>query len=368
MMLLQAQNNNNSSASFPSLAALSAGWLALCTGLVLKHGELLTVFVAFCACFALAAIIMMLSGTSSTTAEAVQVRNTVSVTMYSAALAYLAITTTRDDNTTKAKLFLTSLPCPEFVALSTAAGTLAFDHWYSHLFCCPPPLHWFRVAQQALLLTAAVVVLVVAHPAALSRHRTVICAALVYQIVRATAATPVVATTTTTTLTQKKSTVSHNKASSAASTTQKNHSNDNQNTTITDRSQLWHLNGQSYDLRSFLERHPGGREALLLGQGRHDCTALVQSYHPFNLTAVQQALQKYRLVDNLTKNTQNDNNTLMNDPFYDVLRQRVYQTLQQQGFDPLQDRAANVPRICYYMLIVTGVLLSAWGHVKVCMQ
>jgi cytochrome b involved in lipid metabolism len=42
----------------------------------------------------------------------------------------------------------------------------------------------------------------------------------------------------------------------------------------------WWIHGNGYDLDEFVERHPGGRESILLGKGR-DCTALVESYHPF---------------------------------------------------------------------------------------
>jgi cytochrome b involved in lipid metabolism len=44
---------------------------------------------------------------------------------------------------------------------------------------------------------------------------------------------------------------------------------------------LWMIHGVSYDLQEFLERHPGGRESILLGRGR-DCTALFESYHAFS--------------------------------------------------------------------------------------
>ena len=44
---------------------------------------------------------------------------------------------------------------------------------------------------------------------------------------------------------------------------------------------LWFIHGNGYDLKEFVERHPGGKEAILLGRGR-DCTALVESYHPFS--------------------------------------------------------------------------------------
>eukprot|EP00933_Yihiella_yeosuensis_P043764 TRINITY_DN38716_c0_g1_i1.p1 TRINITY_DN38716_c0_g1~~TRINITY_DN38716_c0_g1_i1.p1 ORF type:complete len:436 (+),score=80.17 TRINITY_DN38716_c0_g1_i1:73-1380(+) len=44
---------------------------------------------------------------------------------------------------------------------------------------------------------------------------------------------------------------------------------------------LWYIHGNSYDLSGFVDKHPGGRMALLTGRGR-DCTALFESYHPWN--------------------------------------------------------------------------------------
>jgi len=43
----------------------------------------------------------------------------------------------------------------------------------------------------------------------------------------------------------------------------------------------WYIHGQSYDLSGFVEKHPGGKLAILSGRGR-DCTALFESYHPWN--------------------------------------------------------------------------------------
>ena len=42
----------------------------------------------------------------------------------------------------------------------------------------------------------------------------------------------------------------------------------------------WLIHGHEYDLNDFVRRHPGGKEAILLGRGR-DCTALFESYHSF---------------------------------------------------------------------------------------
>lgn len=44
---------------------------------------------------------------------------------------------------------------------------------------------------------------------------------------------------------------------------------------------LWYIHGHAYDLSGFVEKHPGGRLAILSGRGR-DCTALFESYHPWN--------------------------------------------------------------------------------------
>jgi len=44
---------------------------------------------------------------------------------------------------------------------------------------------------------------------------------------------------------------------------------------------MWYIHGNNYDLTKFVDKHPGGRLALLTGKGR-DCTALFESYHPWN--------------------------------------------------------------------------------------
>ena len=43
---------------------------------------------------------------------------------------------------------------------------------------------------------------------------------------------------------------------------------------------LWRIHGKEYDLADFVNKHPGGKESILLGRGR-DCTALFESYHAF---------------------------------------------------------------------------------------
>ena len=43
---------------------------------------------------------------------------------------------------------------------------------------------------------------------------------------------------------------------------------------------LWLIHGTEYDLNDFVDRHPGGKESILLGRGR-DCSAMFDSYHAF---------------------------------------------------------------------------------------
>jgi len=59
-------------------------------------------------------------------------------------------------------------------------------------------------------------------------------------------------------------------------------------------SELWIYRGERYDLRSFVDNHPGGSHAILLGQGR-DCTQLFDSYHPFT-DVPRKVLARYKYV------------------------------------------------------------------------
>jgi cytochrome b involved in lipid metabolism len=128
-----------------------------------------------------------------------------------------------------------------------------------------------------------------------------------------------------------------------------------------DSSHLWRIYGQAYDLSDYVNIHPGGKEAILLGRGRPDCTALFESYHPFSKSQVQMILQKYRVQD-APKNKTID---LQKDPFYEILCNRVSQTLQEQQFSPIHDRAATWQRTMYYMIIVCAVVSSGIYHCRV---
>jgi len=134
--------------------------------------------------------------------------------------------------------------------------------------------------------------------------------------------------------------------------------------------QLWTIHGQSYDLTNFVKRHPGGVEAILLGQGR-DCTALFESYHPFT-NKHRQVLQSYRIIaTNTNSNNNNDNNSstgisnnLKTDEFYDILKLRAKKAFLHAGIDPNTHRGATHGRALYYITVVILVCISCKYHIK----
>lgn len=119
---------------------------------------------------------------------------------------------------------------------------------------------------------------------------------------------------------------------------------------------LWWIHGNGYDLKRFVERHPGGKEAILLGKGR-DCTALVESYHAFSPHHAK-ILEKYLCKPRSKTSSQSD-------PFYEVLKQRTAAALRAKGIDPVQDRGAGWLRMSYYVVIVSLVFATGYMHIKV---
>ncbi|GLC48375.1 hypothetical protein PLESTB_000089300 [Pleodorina starrii] len=61
----------------------------------------------------------------------------------------------------------------------------------------------------------------------------------------------------------------------------------------------WVIHGQVYDLASYVAKHPGGADAIMLGRGR-DCTELFEQYHVLN-TKHLRVLERYRVSLPLAK-------------------------------------------------------------------
>ena len=88
------------------------------------------------------------------------------------------------------------------------------------------------------------------------------------------------------------------------------------------------------------------------------------------LEQVQATLAKYRVVDTVKEKAMpqkqsapGNKNLPVRDDFYEVLCDRVEQTLRQQGLDPSRDRAANIWRVLYYVMVATGLFVSGYFHI-----
>ena len=59
----------------------------------------------------------------------------------------------------------------------------------------------------------------------------------------------------------------------------------------------WRIGGKWYDLEPFLDKHPGGREALVLARDRYeDCTFVFEAHH-HNYHRARAVLRKFIVSD-----------------------------------------------------------------------
>lgn len=123
--------------------------------------------------------------------------------------------------------------------------------------------------------------------------------------------------------------------------------------------QLWYVHGKAYDLAAFESRHPGGRYALRLGQGR-DCTAMFMSYHPFT-TNHYKVLEKYRVsVPQSVLDQHVVDQRSEGDAFYKTLSERAHKVLREAGVDPV----ASPQRRLYYLTTLAVVLATYQSYVQ----
>lgn len=100
---------------------------------------------------------------------------------------------------------------------------------------------------------------------------------------------------------------------------------------------LWFVGGKAYDLAAFVAKHPGGRDALLLGRGTN-CTELFASYH---LTAHKQArlMARYEVpVDagdaKALELAGHSRFTFADDGFYKTVKRRVADHFRKKRIKP----------------------------------
>jgi hypothetical protein len=387
-------NNKDSNTSIimdnhsKSLVILSAVWLGLCATLVHKDVKLIAVFFAFLASFGLAALLTArkwlyatiysketpspsssLSSNPTTAAAKSRTRNLVGLVACSTAFWFLSGSSSSTTTTTASTR-------AEYSALSIAAGYLAFDHWFSALFGQPPRKASLVVIEDASTLIVFLIVLA-AKADSLGDYRTAICAWITYKTARLAlelddggeSQPTVTATTVTTTLTPNPSattpqpllsslTFASNKMSSSDKIMSSAGGINADSTKQPSSTQMWTIHGVMYDLHDYVDRHPGGLEAISLGRGR-DCTALFESYHPFT-EQHRSVLQKYRAKDNTASNT-----ITQRDYFYDILCQRVAKTLTAKGIHPVMDRGATPLRASYYAVVLAALIASGISHIRV---
>jgi Cytochrome b5-like Heme/Steroid binding domain len=336
----------------PSLLVLSGVWFALCCCLVWKKQQLSQIFFSFVSCFVAAGLLHLLVLPRTprwATPPPSAVSGVVGATTCAAAL-WACLHHRR--------------PYP---ALALVAGYLAFDHWYRALRQTME-VSW-GVVENAATLSVIVVWLATRHDddaaASLREHGAIkVQAWILYKL---TALLWLLAGVVATSRKQSGATPSPHEEPS-------NEIQSPANPPPAAAEQLWTIHGVEYDLRDFVSRHPGGEQAILLGQGR-DCTALFESYHPFT-GQHRVVLQRYRKPAVETKRPARiEQSTLAvsisptespaRDEFYQVLCERVAQALTEKGIDPIRNRAATLQRTLYYIIIVVCVLAAGWAHIRV---
>lgn len=181
--LFAGRTNGTNKPSTSSLRALTLLWLVLCTSLVIKHRDLLSVFWSFCASFGLAAILSRrLLGVWFCVPPR---RNNESASFKSSSPER---SLSSSQGSTRSKNLVGIIACivawmhldgkpyfwtfpsssssssssPEFTALSILAGYLAFDHWFAGLYCKRTPKSLGSVTEDALTLTGMLILLAAA--------------------------------------------------------------------------------------------------------------------------------------------------------------------------------------------------------------
>ena len=356
--------------------SLSVLWLFLCTSLVTQKPQFRHVFYAFSTCWILAGVAWVVQ--TKKTGSVKENTTTCSHPLAASAIIQHGIAMVALSASLLCHFLTNGTELPsQHGGVSILAGYLAFDHWYSALCRLPKPLG--SIVKDAVALTLSVIVLattatvaerpVVSLQQYLDYHGVLRLLYLSYELMQhavqwqgslaagiGISHEPVVHEPDTDSLGKSKQPISE--ASSLVTTQATSIIGTNSDDKDKD---AWIIHGVAYHLQDYVDRHPGGREAILLGQSR-DCTALFESYHPFT-TAHLQVLQKYRVKQ---ETPPFEEPPKQRDAFYEVLCQRVADTLRAKGLDPIQDRTATLQRRLYYMLVIVCVLVAGYAHCKVC--
>jgi len=273
-MMLPIKKESKKHENSAIMQTLSFVWFALCTSLVTKHNDLIAVFYSFAVSLLVVVAISLILK-----------RDLKASTIGAFCGELLSTNQRRDNGRTKAytgilacaaSLALVGFGCstsspyinrlshlimksPEFHALANVAGFLAFDLWYDRVCCRQFPPRLLSILEDALTLSLFSVILTNWDawdiPSSISTSRFYISLWLGYKVFRFTFEI-----------------LGHWQTETEF--------REDVNTNVVSKEYIWTVHGKDYDLNEFVNRHPGGKEAILLGRGR-DCTALFESYHPF---------------------------------------------------------------------------------------
>jgi len=320
--------------------ALALIWFSLCASLVLTRIELALVFFSFMGSSAAASLVSL----AVHPPNPMLIRNSIGILVY--AISFILILS----SISLRSIIQPSLESkqPEFHALALITGYLVFDLWYTvvHFSCKPGLLQ--TVWENALTLSIFVTILAKLAPVyALGRYRAPALVWICYRVCK------IIWEIHYFPLNYKKISASTKLIDPPSPQAKPQICISSPLTT-----NLWVIHGVEFDLSDFVQRHPGGVEAIELGRGR-DCTAMFESYHPFT-DKHWDILVKYAPPGVDMKQLK----LASTDPFYESLKRRAYDLLRQNGVNPESHRGATTGRAIYYLLIFIGLLISAGFHVK----
>jgi fatty acid desaturase len=119
---------------------------------------------------------------------------------------------------------------------------------------------------------------------------------------------------------------------------------------------LWTVHNKRYDLQGFVAKHPGGVDAISLGQG-FNCTELFESYHSLaNEKLVRATLAQYYVEDAPHGAADYDMRfDWSHTPFYTALKSRVRAHFQQQHGRVSSCRASGMQWLQLICAIIASV-------------
>jgi len=330
----------------------------LCLSLVLKQTELVLIFYSFVGSFIAA---LILSGYFEST------------TVFSSAYPKKISNETKRFSNAYTKVSVGILACSisicilfnvstngwsnnaklssEFISLSTVTGYLAFELWFMQLFCHPPPYPLSSIFENAVTLTSFSILLT-KWGSSFQITKTHLLSWISYKTIRLILEER-----------NRSKLIALSQQQLRTKTYKENQKGNNYIEGTKKRKKqvkLWTIHGQNFDFSEFVRHHPGGTEAIKLGQGR-DCTALFESYHPFT-DKHRLILDKYSVKP--CSKAKVNSSKIITDKFYEVLKFRVRNVLKEKGIDPERDRCATFYRTSYYTVILCGLFVSGFYHIQ----